>query len=139
MKTKIFLGKTSKEFNMPDENLYLYKHSWDCGWYWGFGYIGNENLHMHIPSLIESPIHDVNVIFNKTKITQSEWWVIRDLFIQAYALKKVAEVYRYGGHQTTKPGIVDILKNSEKADMLNNDLELVLDKVWSFLLDIDNH
>ena len=29
---KIYLGNTT-EYG----RLYLSKHSWDCGWYWGFG------------------------------------------------------------------------------------------------------
>jgi len=89
---------------------------------------------MHIESLINSE-HDVKKIFDKsTKITQNQWWIIRDLFKQAYALKEAAEVYRHGGHQTSKPGITDCIKNLEMAALINEDLEIVLNKVWDFLL-----
>ena len=126
---KIYLGNTT-EYG----RLYLSKHSWDCGWYWGFGYIGNSRLHMHIDSLINGE-YDVNKIFDgSTGITQDQWWIIRDLFRQAYALKAAAEVYQYGGHQTTKPGITDCIKNLEMAAQINKDLETVLNKVWDFLL-----
>ena len=129
MEDKIYLGNTAEH-----GRLYLSKHSWDCGWYWGFGYIGNSRLHMHIESLINSE-HDVKKIFDKsTKITQNQWWIIRDLFKQAYALKEAAEVYRHGGHQTSKPGITDCIKNLEMAARINKDLETVLNKVWDFLL-----
>ena len=125
---KIYLGNTT-EYG----RLYLSKHSWDCGWYWGFGYIGNSRLHMHIDSLINGE-YDVNKIFDgSTGITQDQWWIIRDLFRQAYALKAAAEVYQYGGHQTTKPGMTDCIKNLEMAARINKDLEIVLDKVWDFL------
>ena len=30
------------------ERVYLSKHSWDCGWYWGFGYVGNRDCHFHL-------------------------------------------------------------------------------------------
>ena len=126
---KIYLGNTT-EYG----RLYLSKHSWDCGWYWGFGYIGNSRLHMHIDSLINGE-YDVNKIFDgSTGITQDQWWIIRDLFRQAYALKAAAEVYQYGGHQTTRPGITDCIKNLEMAALINKDLKTVLDKVWDFLL-----
>ena len=126
---KIYLGNTT-EYG----RLYLSKHSWDCGWYWGFGYIGNSRLHMHIDSLINGE-YDVNKIFDgSTGITQDQWWIIRDLFRQAYALKAAAEVYQYGGHQTSKPGITDCIKNLEMAAQINKDLETVLNKVWDFLL-----
>lgn len=125
---KIYLGNTT-EYG----RLYLSKHSWDCGWYWGFGYIGNSGLHMHIDSLIGAE-YDIRSIFDKgSPITQNQWWIIRDLFTQAYALKKAAEVYQHGGHQTTKPGMTDCIKNLEMAARINKDLEIVLDKVWDFL------
>ena len=123
---KIYLGNTT-EYG----RLYLSKHSWDCGWYWGFGYIGNSRL--HIDSLIGAE-YDIRSIFDKgSPITQNQWWIIRDLFTQAYALKKAAEVYQHGGHQTTKPGMTDCIKNLEMAARINKDLEIVLDKVWDFL------
>ena len=126
---KIYLGNTT-EYG----RLYLSKHSWDCGWYWGFGYIGNSRLHMHIDSLIGAE-YDIRSIFDKgSPITQNQWWIIRDLFTQAYALKKAAEVYQHGGHQTTKPGMTDCIKNLEMAARINKDLEIVLNKVWDFLL-----
>ena len=126
---KIYLGNTT-EYG----RLYLSKHSWDCGWYWGFGYIGNSRLHMHISSLIGAECL-VNKIFDKgTKITQEQWWVIRDLFIQAYALKQAAVIYQFGGSQTIRPGITDCIKNLEMAALINKDLETVLNKVWDFIV-----
>ena len=125
---KIYLGDTTQY-----GRLYLSKHSWDCGWYWGFGYIGNSRCHMHIDSLINGE-YDVKKVFDGgTKITQDQWWIIRDLFTQAYALKGAAEVYRHGSHQTTEPGITDCIKNLEMAARINKDLQIVLDKVWDFL------
>ena len=126
---KIYLGNTTQ-----CGGLYLSKHSWDCGWYWGFGYIGNNSCHMHIDSLMGAE-YDIRSIYDKgSPITQNQWWIIRDLFKQAYALQKVADVYRHGGHQTSKPGITDCIKNLEMAALINKDLEIVLNKVWDFLL-----
>jgi len=89
---------------------------------------------MHIDSLIGKEC-SVNNIFDKgTKITQDQWWIIRDLYTQAYALKGAAEVYQYGGHQITKEGITDCIKNLEMATKINADLEIVLNKVWDFII-----
>ena len=30
------------------ESIYFYKPTWDCDWYWGFGYLGNKNQHYHL-------------------------------------------------------------------------------------------
>ena len=128
MEDRIYLG-TIAEYG----RLYLSKHSWDCGWYWGMGYIGNNNCHMHIDSLIGAECSICNIFDKGTRITQDQWWIIRDLFKQAYALKEAAEIYQYGGHQTSKPGITDCIKNLEMAALINKDLETVLNKVWDFI------
>jgi hypothetical protein len=110
----------------------LTKHQWDCDWCWG----GNSNNHFHIESLVNYPAlkgrgftarlikgeTDVNQIFDNTWLTQETWWVLRDLFIQAYGLKKAAEIYRHGDHQTTVSGLTDVLQLQEKADIINADL-----------------
>ena len=137
---KILLGKLKSDAgtSADGENMWLEKHKWDCGWYWGFGYVGNKNCHFHFDSLLYikdgkgSVKYTASDLFESTKITDKEWWVIRDLFSQAYALQKAAEVYQYGGHQTTVVGTTDIIKNKERADQINADLQKVLDLVWDY-------
>jgi hypothetical protein len=137
---KILLGKIKSDAGTyaDGENLWLEKHKWDCGWYWGFGYLGNNRCHFHFDSLlyIKDGKGDVKYcasdLFESTNISDSDWWIIRDLFVQAYALRKAAEVYQYGGHQTKKAGITDLIKNKERADQINADLAKLLDTVWDF-------
>jgi hypothetical protein len=113
--------------------MYITKHKWDCNWYWALGYVGNDNCHFHFESYLKDG-KSVNDVFTECNFTYTDWWVIRDLFTQAYALKKIAEVYQYGGHQITKAGVTDIIKNSDKAKQVNEDLNLILDTVWDFML-----
>jgi hypothetical protein len=140
MVNKIYLGKVKEDFNPEDkyncvrgESLYLEKHKFDCGWYWGFGYIGNRNLHTHMDSTFLNGITGINEIFEESTFTQKEWWIIRDLFIQAYALKNCAKVYRHGGHQTSEKGLTGCIKSKEMEDQINKDLERVLNQVWDFM------
>jgi len=134
MTDKIFLG-TIREMNA---RVWIEKHKFDRGWYWAFGYIGNCNLHMHIESLIDHPEKydpywtSVGRQFSQTWLTQDQWWILRDLFISAYALKKAAAVYRHGGHQSSKakPYRVD---NEEMEKRINADLETLLNRLWDFL------
>ena len=130
---KILLGKLKVQapFCGAAENIWLSKHSWDCGWYWGMGYLGNKNLHFHFKQFLEDST-TASELFEVTNITDSEWWVIRDLFVQAYALKAAAEVYIHGGHQTERKGVTDVLQNAAKAMALNDDLERILDLVWDY-------
>jgi hypothetical protein len=116
------------------ERVYLPKHSWDCGWYWGFGYVGNRDCHFHFETFFEESSY-ASEVFTDPNFTDQNWWYVRDLFIQAYALKKVAEVYSYGGHQASKAGLTDILRSEDKAKQANDDLELVLNALWQFMLD----
>ena len=134
---KLYLGFTRKDFEpCSNERLYIEKHSWDCGWYWGFGYIGNSRSHMHFETLIDNTKYEPKEIFQNTEITIRDWWILRDLFVQAYALKKTAEVYRYGGHQTTCQYDTAVIQNHDKADAINADLKIVLDKIWEVLTEI---
>ena len=135
MSEKTYLGRISKDYDcyMSGENCYLTKHSFDCNWYWGFGYIGNNNCHMHFDGTLLTQETDVNKIFSDTKISQNEWWVIRDLFIQAYALKSCAEVYRHGGHQTSKKNVTDVIQSKELETRINIDLEKVLNTLWDYI------
>lgn len=131
--TKVYLGTVTKEYkneHVAGATIYLTKHVWDCGWYWAFGYIGNRDLHTHFDSAFLTEETNVNNIFSDTKLSQNTWWVLRDLFIQAYALKKCAEVYRNGGYQTHAAGVTDIIRNKELEVTINADLKKVLDKIW---------
>ena len=137
MKNRIFLGYTkdgivTDGFHLGKEGIFVEKHEWACGWYWGFGYIGNKNMHFHFKSLLKGSLLASELFVNPT-FSDEDWWVIRDLFKQAYALQAAAEAYQYGGHQTSRPGVTDILKSPEKAAILNADLKLILDMVWEFM------
>ena len=40
-------GKYLLGINKEDKKVYLTKPSWDCSWYWGFGYIDMPDSHSH--------------------------------------------------------------------------------------------
>lgn len=135
MTTKIYLGRVRNGVTnlLSDEPVYLSKHTWDCGWYWSLGYVGNMKTHCHFEGqFLTGSALEASEVFSTTHITNAEWWVLRDLFIQAYALQKAAEIYRYGGHQTTKTGLTDMLHSPEKAKALNADLGRLLDTLWDY-------
>lgn len=137
MNEKIYLG-----VDYSSQNIWIEKHKWECDWYWAFGYLGNRNCHFHIESLIRHPDNyhpdwtNVTQHFRETWITQDQWWIIRDLFIQAYAIKKCAETYRYGGHQTDKAKPYRI-ESAKVASLLNRDLGKLLDNIWGYLKSIE--
>lgn len=80
--------------------------SWDCNWYWGFGYVEEYTSHQypsksrdivshtHIDSLIKNkkvPMHDFEKCFEETTFNEKEKWELAELFKQFYLLKEMAE------------------------------------------------
>lgn len=122
---------------------------WDCGWYWGFGYVetytNNSNpsiaiditSHQHIDSSFMGEIefynHDKNVwdktdyisnIFNcpkltSTTFTEKEGWTLSELFKTFYNLKEAAEVFGRGGSYITHNPCQSIVQNKEWAKHIN--------------------
>lgn len=133
---RVLLGrvKVGASTYADGEPLFITKHKWDCGWYWGFGYIGNRHTHFHFDSLLTGSPRMASDLFSDTKLTDAQWWIIRDLFIQAYALHKAAAVYRHGGHQTSKKDTTDLIQNPAMAATLNADLQKVLDALWAYVV-----
>ena len=132
---KKLIGTTTMDFGnfYVGDKIYLDKHEWDCGWYWGFGYIGNKDLHCHFNDTFLKSTDIFPSTHFKSNLTDNQWWIVRDLFVQAYALKKCAEVYRYGGHQTTAQGTTDLIRDDEMCTRLNSDLRIILDKIWELI------
>jgi len=44
MSKRWYLGKTK---GSRPESIYLYDFTWDCGWHWGGGYVGNAHFLCH--------------------------------------------------------------------------------------------
>lgn len=130
-KMKTYLGKHNGEF------IYLTAPSWDCGWYWGFGYIGNSKRHYHLDGLgKDKDLYDgIKEHFGDSLVISD-----RDLpkFVELietfYALKQTAEVLGRGGsHYTTNP-CSDLIKNPDEVARINNVvLPAIFDEVYKIL------
>ena len=89
---------------------WLEQPSWDCDWYWGFGYIKTytNNLHPSRARDIRSHQHADNFmrwciewngrepILHRTIFTEREAWALCELFERFYLFKKLAELYHKG-------------------------------------------
>ena len=91
-------------------NYWLEAPKWDCGWYWGFGYVETYtnnnnpskardiNSHSHISSFVGCEING-NYIHNlydtpeltNTTFDKNEGWQLSELFKQFYLLSEMAE------------------------------------------------
>lgn len=91
-------------------------------------------MHFHIQSWLTGPeATDLSKHLKSTKLTQKDWWIIGDLFNQAYSLKECAGIYNRGGAHWTNTGEFGVIANTDKEKELNKDLEKVLDDVWGYI------
>ena len=121
------------------ESVFLEKHSWDCDWYWGLGYLETSHSHFHFRNVVPNESGENHLVFDSGYTIKLDprlnGWVLMELFAQAYVLKDVAEMY-YIGHV----GIGDarglgIEKNREKAKELNSELETILNNIWEYIVE----
>ena len=139
------------------QNYWLEAPSWDCGWYWGFGYVetyaNNRNpqrskdisSHRHIDGSFMGNVNGKYVhniyecpIFVNTTFTEAEGWILSELFKTFYSLKESAQMFGMGGsHIATNP-LNDIIKNEEYVKHINTVLIPAITKKILQILTPDN-
>ncbi len=140
IKDKKILGyhKTTKE------PIFIYDFEWACNWYWSGGYIGNSKSHYHFdgcflnaPDRRGHPLgnfafsnnaaiwESLEFFLDDPAFSESQWWRIKDLFKQFYALRNAAEIFRCGGH-CTPMGRREEELNPEMEKKINDHIENVI-------------
>ena len=120
--------------------------SWDCGWYWGFGYIETytNNTSPHASRDIESHQHAdnfysewCNKILKEKTFSDDEKWALCELFENFYTLKNLAETQKHEGKEgnfTSKRHGFDYRKLLREDVNINRDcLPFVMAKIVSIL------
>lgn len=135
--------------NHNNEKIYLSPPSWNCGWYWGFGYLGNKNCHYHVDGLTKHEHYNTdkecweyeftNLFdgfkkhFTDLQIRESKLWTLCELFQTFYTLKETAEVLGRGGAHYAKNPCADIIINKDEVKRIN---EIVLPSVFDAIFDL---
>ena len=121
-KTYYLLGKDE-----AGVKWYLQKPTWDCGWYWGFGYLDSFTNgirpekskdilgHTHLSSLMDefkgNGFDALKHYFPKCVLTDDELFRFVDCAKSVYALKEAAELFGRGhSNYTEKAKIDDLIK-----------------------------
>ena len=134
---KIRIGKLGDS----GEDVFFEKHSFDCNWYWGFGYLETRHSHFHFDSVIPTESGRNYLLFDLDHEIEIELdpkldgWLLMELFAQAYALKHAAELYHIGHAGIGDARGLGIERNEEKAKEINSELETVLDNIWKYIVD----
>ena len=119
-------------------NYWLEEPSWDCGWYYGFGFVEaythntrpdlarDINSHQHFDSLfLNGPKCSKDMFkefFVETPLSDDEIWELVDYMKTFYTLKSVAELFKHGYSWQTSKAKIDQLQSDEQNDLVN--------KVW---------
>lgn len=127
-------------------HVYLEAPSWDCGWYWGFGYLhsftndrcpeksADINEHFHFDgAFLESKQCAFDAFkgyFRETVLTDDEIWMLCDYMRTFYTLKDAAELFYSGSSHYTEKAKVEILKDESLWRRINEELlPAVFDKI----------
>lgn len=88
------------------KNVYLSTPSWDCGWYWGFGYVQSRDFHRHYDSILENnKIHRIGEWseLEECVLNEDEQWKLSELMATAYKLKEAARIFGGNGAGFSTP------------------------------------
>ena len=123
---RVCLGK------VDGRSIFLSPPSWDCDWYWGYGYLGNKDCHYHVSGLMkESNLFDgIKGHFDSgTFILKEEKdiWTFAELFATFYSLKETAEVLGRGGSNYGFNPCKGIIENKQEVKRIN---EVVLPEIF---------
>lgn len=144
-KTIYLLGKDKDGIK-----YWLEEPSWDCGWYWGFGYIEtytNNNDPTHSRD-IESHQHFDSLFLNQNKcardafkeffvetpLSDDEIWELVDYMKTFYTLEGVAELFKHGySHQTERAKIETLTREDLTKEVNEKMLPELFNKIRDLL------
>jgi len=124
--------------NSEGESIYMDKPTFDCDWYWSFGYLGNRHCHYHLESYDNG--RNINMYdalkqdYTLTSHVEMNLWQVCELALSIYTLKKTADLYHIGGSLMTcnrcKGHIQDIKQYNK---IVNETLPQVLQSFWDLV------
>lgn len=141
LEKKVITWHGKKHWLIGADNIgqehYLEEASFDCDWYWGWGYVhvfSNQKNpsnsadileHWHFSKFFEQPrknCYDVfKEFFKETVLADNEIWLLIDYMYSFYTLKKSAELFHSGNSHYTSKASIDELKNPEIEEYINTE------------------
>lgn len=139
---------TSSHF---DGDVFIVRPTWDCGWYWGFGYLerwngrkGDIDFHSHIDHEFGTnkdgrrvnwyegmqELLDQGDVFENDK----QRWKFLEIVKTIYNLKMTAEVLGRGGSHYGNNPLSEEIKNHDEVRRINEDLiPKLIDEMYKVL------
>ena len=130
---------------------YLQKAKFECGWYWGVGYVetftNNKNpehsrdisSHQHFDTLfLCKDYRDFidNEYLVDSPFTDKEKWKILEIMKSLYIARKYSDFLHCGGAHCTENPVKNVIKNDEEYQRINNVvIPALLEELESILID----
>lgn len=132
--------------------IWLEAPKWDCGWYWGFGYVETYTNNAHpersrdiqshehwdgMVGIANGPgkwIHHLNEVpdLAASVLTEKESWELSDLMKSFYTLSATAGIFHRGNSHLTSSQAVN-LQDAELAEKINKE---ILPRIFGRILEI---
>ena len=151
-KTARAFGKNVYLLGKDADGVYywLEEGSFDCGWYWGFGYVEmyTDNKRPDWSEDIDSHQHFNGMFFNHNKnaydafkdffadsvLTDDELWKLVELMKSFYIAREYADMLYCGGAHYTGNPAKDIIKNDDEYNRINKVvIPAIMQKVYKLL------
>lgn len=133
-----------------DEAYYLEEAHWDCGCYWGLGYVEtftnkknprmskDISSHSHFNYMFmkgELCAHDeFENFFADTPLTDREIWTLVELMMSAYNARAYSDMLHSGGAGQTVNPCQGIIRNKQEYDRINQEvIPAIMKKVYEIL------
>ena len=132
------------------QSYFLQEAVWDCGWYWGGGYVeiftNNNNpanskdisSHSHFDSLFlngnKLAFDMFKEFFAETPFTESEIWKICELMKSFYIARQYSDMlHRGGAHQTSNPA-KSVIQNDDEYKRINEKvIPAIMEELYKIL------
>lgn len=112
------------------KKVYLVAPSWDCDWYWGFGYLDtyarrfgqlDTDTHTHFSTFgkNKSYFEEFKEYFKETPLNDDEIWTLCDYMKTFYTLKETAEIFKHGYSWYTEKAKIDDLQRTDLENEIN--------------------
>lgn len=81
------------------EKFYMSLPSWDCKWYWGFGYLVSSHTHLNPDSYLDIVLswNSNKPILKELTISEKEAWKLCELYKRFLMFQDLAAFYHRGG------------------------------------------
>lgn len=129
---------------------FLESGSWDCDWYWGFGYVETytNNRVPHLSKDIASHQHFDGLFLNQRKngydafkeffaetpLTNDEIWKLLELMRSYYTARAYSDMIHRGGTNYTGNPVVARIKNDIEYKRINEEvIPTIMEEVYNIL------